>query len=115
MDHEIDVMIQNVHFHVTCAYHVFFYLLFLLLRFLFLPLQCPCRWLQPDRSVDPTASDLELASTDAPLRVGSQLKYTVRTRDQDKRLVYVEGMNVSIFLCIFVYSGILHCLLSRWR
>ena len=66
-------------------------------------------WLQPDRSVDMTASDLEFTSTDTPLRVSSQLKYVVRTRDQDKKLVYVEGMNVSIFLWMFVYSSILIC------
>ena len=53
------------------------------------------RWLQPDQSVDPNASDLELADKSQAPMVGKQVQLTVRTRDQEKQVVFVDGMNVS--------------------
>lgn len=63
------------------------------------------RWLQPDRSVDPNASELNLASTDTP-QVGKQSEFHICTKDQDGKVAFVEGMNVSqvmslwmVFIC----------------
>ena len=53
----------------------------------------PCSWLQPDRAVDPEASELEVPSD--PVQVGVAAEFTVRTKDQDGKLVFVESMKVS--------------------
>ena len=58
------------------------------------------RWLQPDQSVDPSASDLELVNAKETPMVGKQVQLVVRTRDQEKQIVFVEGMNVSTGLGI---------------
>jgi hypothetical protein len=50
------------------------------------------RWLQPDRAVDPEAS--ELVIPDEPVKAGVPASFTIRTKDQDGKLVYVEGMKV---------------------
>lgn len=55
------------------------------------------RWLQPDRAVDPEAS--ELVIPDEPVKTGVPSSFTIRTKDQDGKLVYVEGMKVE-FLCV---------------
>ena len=52
------------------------------------------RWLQPDRAVDPGAS--ELVVPDEPVKTGISSSFTVRTKDQDGKLVYVEGMKVCL-------------------
>ena len=52
-----------------------------------------CSWLQPDRAVDPEAS--ELAIPDEPVKTGVSSSFTIRTKDQDGKLVFVEGMKVS--------------------
>lgn len=50
------------------------------------------RWLQPDRAVDLDASELALPSE--PVKVGTSSEFTVCTKDQDGKLVYVDGMKV---------------------
>ena len=50
-------------------------------------------WLQPDRAVDPAAS--ELVIPEDPVKTGVSSTFTVRTKDQDGKLVFVEGMKVS--------------------
>ncbi len=50
-------------------------------------------WLQPDRAVNPNASEL-LLPTD-PVITGISSIFTVNTRDQDGKLVHVDGMKVS--------------------
>ena len=62
--------------------------------FLFVCLLSIYRWLQPDRSVDPGASELNLTSTDKP-QVGKQCEFHICTKDQDGKVAFVEGMNVS--------------------
>ena len=52
----------------------------------------PCSWLQPDRAVDPEASELVVPSD--PVQVGVTTEFTVRTKDQDGKLVFVESMKV---------------------
>ena len=54
-----------------------------------------CSWLQPDRAVDPGASELVVPSE--PIRTGTSSSFTIHTKDQDKKLVYVEGMKVIHF------------------
>ena len=53
------------------------------------------RWLQPDRAVDPKAS--ELVIPDEPIKTGVSSNFIIHTKDQDGKLVYVEGMKVDIF------------------
>ena len=53
----------------------------------------PCRWLQPDRAVDPEASELELPSE--PIKAGLSSEFLVHTKDQDGKPVFVNGMKVS--------------------
>ena len=53
------------------------------------------RWLQPDRSVDPDACDIEIKKSSDEYQVGKKMEFIVRTRDQDESIVFVEGMNVS--------------------
>lgn len=50
------------------------------------------RWLQPDRAVDPEAS--ELVIPDEPVKTGVSSSFIIHTKDQDGKLVYVEGMKV---------------------
>ena len=57
-------------------------------------LLCLCSWLQPDRAVDPEASELVLP--DEPVKTGLSSNFTIRTKDQDGKLVFVEGMKVSM-------------------
>ncbi len=57
---------------------------------------CACRWLQPDRAVDPEAS--ELVIPDEPVKTGLASSFTIHTKDQDGKLVYVEGMKVNVHL-----------------
>lgn len=52
----------------------------------------PYSWLQPDRAVDPEASELVVPSD--PVQVGVTTEFTVRTKDQDGKLVFVESMKV---------------------
>ena len=40
-----------------------------------------CSWLQPDRAVDPEAS--ELVIPDEPIKTGVPSNFTIRTKDQD--------------------------------
>lgn len=54
------------------------------------------RWLQPDRAVDAEASELCLPS-DPPL-TGLSSEFTVTTRDQDGKMVFVGDMKVSLYV-----------------
>ena len=58
-----------------------------------------CSWLQPDRAVDPEASELVLP--DEPVKTGLSSSFTIRTKDQDGKLVYVEGMKVMQLEAVF--------------
>ena len=58
------------------------------------------RWLQPDQSIDPSASDLELVNAKETPMVGKLVQLVVRTCDQEKETEFVEGMNVSTGLGI---------------
>ena len=58
------------------------------------------RWLQPDRAVDPEASELVLPSD--PLLTGLPSYFTVTTRDQDGKRVYVGDMKVPSQLCLIM-------------
>ena len=59
---------------------------------------CLCSWLQPDRAVDPEASELVLP--DEPVKTGLSSNFTIHTKDQDGKLVYVDGMKVRYELCV---------------
>ena len=61
------------------------------------------RWLQPDRSVDPDASDIDITTPPEEMLVGKKLECIVRTRDQNGKIVFVEGMNVST-LYTYIYT-----------
>ena len=50
------------------------------------------RWLQPDRAVDLEASELSLPTE--PVKVGSSSDFTLCTKDQDGKPVFVDGMKV---------------------
>lgn len=60
---------------------------------LFGPMFCCCRWLQPDQAVDPEAS--ELVTPEEPIKTGVSSSFTIRTKDQDGKLVFVDGMKVT--------------------
>ena len=60
-----------------------------------------CSWLQPDRAVNPKAS--ELVFPNEPVKTGVVSVFTVCTKDQEGTLVYVEGMKVS---CCYCMAGI---------
>lgn len=71
--------------------------------YMYKPVTCLCistslRWLQPDRAVDPEASELVLPSD--PLLTGLPSYFTVTTRDQDGKRVYVGDMKVQSHLCL---------------
>ena len=50
------------------------------------------RWLQPDRAVDLEASELTLPTD--PVKVGIPSEFTICTKDQDGKAVFVDGMKV---------------------
>ena len=50
-------------------------------------------WLQSDHAVDPEASGLELPSD--TIQVGVAAEFTMYTKDQDGKLVFVKSMKVS--------------------
>ena len=50
------------------------------------------RWLQPDRAVDLDASELTLPTE--PVKVGASSEFTLCTKDQDGKPVFVDGMKV---------------------
>ena len=58
-----------------------------------IPYTCS-RWLQPDRAVDPEASELDVPSD--PVVTGLPSEFTVTTRDQDGKMVYVGDMKVRL-------------------
>ena len=62
------------------------------------------RWLQPDRAVDLEASELTLPTEE--VKVGAASDFTVFTKDQDGKLVFVDGMKVYIDCC---YSDSITC------
>ena len=57
------------------------------------------RWLQPDRAVDLDASELTLPTE--PVKVGASSEFTLCTKDQDGKPVFVDDMKVccSSFCC----------------
>ena len=57
------------------------------------------RWLQPDRAVDPEASELDVPSD--PVATGLPSEFTVTTRDQDGKMVYVRDMKVRLIRSTF--------------
>lgn len=50
------------------------------------------KWLQPDRAVDLNASELTLPTE--PVKVGVSSEFSVSTKDQDGKAVFVDGMKV---------------------
>ena len=44
---------------------------------------CVCRWLQPDRSVDPDASSIEVVTPPAEMEIGKKIECVVQTKDQN--------------------------------
>ena len=64
------------------------------------------RWLQPDRAVDLEASELTLPSD--PAKVGMSSKFSVCTKDQDGKPVYVQGMKVRMYLICACTSQSMH-------
>lgn len=50
------------------------------------------KWLQPDRAVDLEASELTLPTE--PVKVGTSSEFTICTKDQDGKPVFVDGMKV---------------------
>ena len=50
------------------------------------------RWLQPDRAVDLDASELTLPME--PVKVGASSEFTLYTKDQDGKPVFVDDMKV---------------------
>lgn len=50
------------------------------------------RWLQPDRAVDLDASELTLPTE--PVKVGVSSEFSLCTKDQDGKPVFVDGMKV---------------------
>lgn len=50
------------------------------------------RWLQPDRAVDLDASELILPTE--PVKVGVSSEFSLCTKDQDGKPVFVDGMKV---------------------
>ena len=67
-----------------------------------IPYCCPCRWLQPDRAVDAEASELGLPAE--PPLTGLPAEFTVTTRDQDGKMVYVADMKVHCVYTVHVYK-----------
>ena len=55
-----------------------------------------CRWLQPDRSVDPDASDISITTPPSEMLVGKKIECSVCTKDQNGKTVFVHGMNVCL-------------------
>ncbi len=59
---------------------------------------CSCRWLQPDRSVDPDASDIDITTPPKDMEVGKRIECTLKTKDQNGKTVFVKGMTVSKYI-----------------
>ena len=53
------------------------------------------RWLQPDRSVDPDASVINITTPTNDMQVGKKIECTVCTKDQNGKTVFVDDMSVS--------------------
>ena len=56
------------------------------------PSCCLARWLQPDRAMDLDASELTLPIE--PVKVGASSKFTLCTKDQDGKPIFVDDMKV---------------------
>ena len=90
----------HVHVHVCVWYNVYIMYMYLTpfhvclgsIPYTETITQLFSRWLQPDRAVDPEASELNLPS-DPPV-TGLPSEFTITTRDQDGKMVYVGDMKV---------------------
>ena len=61
------------------------------------------RWLQPDRAVDLDASEVTLPIE--PVKVGASSKFTLCTKDQDGKPVFVDDMKVCRSFYIVFFRG----------
>ena len=62
------------------------------------------RWLQPDRAVDLDASELTLPTE--PVKVGVSSEFSLCTKDQDGKSVFVDGMKVHNHVTSFVLESL---------
>lgn len=63
------------------------------------------RWLQPDRAVDLNASELTLPME--PVKVGVSSEFSLCTKDQDGKPVFVDGMKVCKSQLVFLFFFLL--------